>query len=745
MAQKVGVVLSGGGSRGMAHIGVLKALEENNIPIDYICGTSMGGIIAALYASGYSPDSIQKLVESKTLQDAMSGEVSKSHNFYFSKKEKNSSWLKLSVKLDSAFDVHFVPNLVKDFNLNFELLHHLSAASKAANYNFDSLYIPYRALASDIFTQKQVILKSGKLNEAARITSTVPLFYRPIKIDGKYLFDGGIYNNFPVDVMKNEFCPDVVIGVNVSDKKYTEYPQNEDERLINNYLVLMLVDNSDTTGISNGVYIEPDVFQFSASDFKSPIPIIDSGYYKAISLMPQIKEKVNNTLSPVKRDLRRKVFQNKQQTLRFDSLKIVGFNSKQEKYIRQIFKSKKASLSIEETTKKYYRLVTEEYFENIYPSTNYDTTNHAYHLTLSGKGRKKVDFSLGGNIASRNISTIYMGVNFSYFRKFLNDFHLDLYSGRFYQSVQFISTIKLPTHPTIYLKPSLTYNNWNFLSSNDFLIPENDPTILERTDRRVGLSIGLPAGLKSKIEISGNYINNGESYSNSQRFSSLDTLDQLKVKGSKWKVSYSRNSLNKKMYPSEGGMFDLSLKYLYLNANYTPGNTSLLADQIKETYKWWTLKLTTEQYVKANWFRYGYLIEGVYTTQPILFNYGSSLLYAPSFHPLNDSKTRFLDNLRAYHYIAGGLRAIVTTKANIDIRAEAYLFKPIKAISEGSNQNVSFQTENLEFAKAASLSTIFHSPVGPLSLSLNYYDGTKRPLSILVHFGYILFNDRSEN
>src|SRR5688500_7591052 len=116
----------------------------------------------------------------------------------------------------------------------------MAQASAISKNNFDSLFVPLRVVASDIFTQNEVVIKKGLLSDALRATQTVPFFYNPIRIDGKYLFDGGVYNNFPVDIAVKEFKPDVVIGVNVSSKIYEEYPYESDEKLISHSLLFLL-------------------------------------------------------------------------------------------------------------------------------------------------------------------------------------------------------------------------------------------------------------------------------------------------------------------------------------------------------------------------------------------------------------------------------------------------------------------------------------------------------------------------
>jgi NTE family protein len=214
LAQKVALVLSGGGAKGLAHVGVLKLLEENEIPIDYIVGTSMGGVIGGFYAAGYSAHEIEQLVLSDNFQEWVNGELGENYRFYYSKSEEHSGVLNLKLGVDSTLTIN--TNLASDNAINFALAGLLAQASQRSNYNFDSLLVPFRAVAADIFTQQVMVLTKGSLFEAIRATLSVPFFFRPLKLDNKYLFEGGIYDNFPVSVARAEFNPVVFIVVNVS-------------------------------------------------------------------------------------------------------------------------------------------------------------------------------------------------------------------------------------------------------------------------------------------------------------------------------------------------------------------------------------------------------------------------------------------------------------------------------------------------------------------------------------------------
>src|SRR4249920_592116 len=191
--QKIGVVFSGGAAKGVAHVGVLKALEENEIPIDYVVGTSMGGIIAGCYAAGMSPAQIEETMLTDNLLKWINGQLEEGYNYYYNKNDIHPSFVKLNLSLDSTLNFNLNSSIANDLSLNFAIAEKMAQPSAIAKGNFDSLFVPLRLVAAEIFTQQEIVLKNGELSDALRATQTVPFFYKPVRINGQYLFDGGVY------------------------------------------------------------------------------------------------------------------------------------------------------------------------------------------------------------------------------------------------------------------------------------------------------------------------------------------------------------------------------------------------------------------------------------------------------------------------------------------------------------------------------------------------------------------------
>ena len=208
----VGLVLSGGGARGGAHIGVLRALEELRVPVDYLAGTSIGAIVGGFYVSGMSVADLEQLVESLEWETAFLNVTPRQLKSFRRKRDDDSFLVNQKPGLNHGefeLPVGLVQGQVIDMIISRETLR----ASQVQN--FDQLAIPFRAVAGDIVTGDAVVLGSGSLARAIRASMSIPAALAPIEIDGRLLVDGGIANNLPVDVAR-EMGADVVIAVDIS-------------------------------------------------------------------------------------------------------------------------------------------------------------------------------------------------------------------------------------------------------------------------------------------------------------------------------------------------------------------------------------------------------------------------------------------------------------------------------------------------------------------------------------------------
>ena len=745
LSQKVGLVLSGGGAKGLAHIGVLKALEENEIPIDYVVGTSMGGIVAGCYAAGLSPGQIEEIALSDEFQRWVSGRLEVGFNYYYNKNDDHPSFIKINISLDSALNFNFNTSLANDISLNFALAEMMAPSSSISKNNFDSLFVPVRVVAAEIFTQTEVVLKAGILSDAMRATQTVPLFYDPIRVDGKFLFDGGVYNNFPVDVAQKEFNPEVIIGSNVATKIYDKYPYDVDEKLVSRSLLYMLLDKSNPEKVpSTGIYLQPDLKSFTAFDFAKAKSMIDSGYSQTMLKMSEIKSKISSRIKCEEVAGRRNTFNGKAGAMIVEKVRFTGFNTRQQRYLNKFFTQKENKpLYFSQVKSGYYKLVAEDYFKNVYPSFLYDSTLRRYEFQLARRPHNNFQVDFGGVIATRSISGIFLGLNYYYFNRALTHASANFYAGTFYKSIQLKARLDMPSLGQYYIEPEATFNAWDFIQGSDILISGYSPTILKRIDRKIGASLGKPTGKKYKATLYGFYITNTDRFIDTQSFVSTDTLDDLRLYGARTGFKLSTNLLNRKQYANQGYAYDFSLDWFSLIEQLETGTTSKSLLNTNQLRQWVRARLTMEQYFKKGIYSSGYYLDAVFSNQPLFSNYQSTIINAPSFNPIQDSRTFLLQNFRAFNYVAGGWRNVFSIHNNFDFRVEGYLFKPFEQIVNGANQEPSLNSELTNVYFAASAGLVLHTTVGPVSLSFNYYDDTENQFGVLLHVGFLLFNRTS--
>ena len=208
---KIGLILSGGGAKGFAHIGVLKVLEQAGVKIDYIGGTSMGAVVGGLYASGYNATQIDSIFKNTNFDELLQDYIPRSSKSFFEKRNDEMYALALPV---NKFKVG-IPIALSKGMYNYNLLAKLTHKVRHIR-DFNQLPIPFLCIATDIEKGEPVILDKGYLAQAMMASSAFPSLFSPVVIDGKLLIDGGVVNNYPVDEVR-KMGADIIIGVDVQD------------------------------------------------------------------------------------------------------------------------------------------------------------------------------------------------------------------------------------------------------------------------------------------------------------------------------------------------------------------------------------------------------------------------------------------------------------------------------------------------------------------------------------------------
>ena len=271
---KIGLALGGGGAVGFANIGVLKWLEENHIPVDYIAGTSMGGLMGGCYAMGMSSAEIEQLVKSVNW-DRLFDSVPPYNSLDFRRKEDRHDYpAELEIGLRDRI---FIPNGLSIYQVNL-LLSRITLPYSSI-HNFDELPIPYRCVTTDIRNSEKIVLGDGSLAEAMRATMSIPGAFAPIERDGRVLVDGGLVDNVPADITQ-KMGADVIIAVNCNESNVGKDLRRIDAVLMGS-INTVLADNTNRSLRLANIIIHPQAENLSSLDWKAADQFIAAGYQSA--------------------------------------------------------------------------------------------------------------------------------------------------------------------------------------------------------------------------------------------------------------------------------------------------------------------------------------------------------------------------------------------------------------------------------------------------------------------------------
>ncbi|KAB1160562.1 patatin [Tenacibaculum aiptasiae] len=538
---KVGLVLSGGGAKGFAHIGILKELEKSGVHLDYIGGTSMGSIVGGLYASGYSASQIEKIVLDTDFITLLQDKISRREKSLFNKEHGEKYAITLPIKGGS---IGLPLGLSKGQNvLNY--LTELLAPVDDIN-DFSKLPIPFYCIATNIETGEEEVLEKGSLPLALRASAAFPSLLNPVEIDGKLLVDGGVVNNFPVDVMRKKGL-DLVIGVSVQGQLLKREELSSIASLLMQIVNFQMYKKSDEQTRLLNIYIRPDILEYSVISFDQKGEIIEKGIEKAKSY-----KVVFDSIAKLQ------TYKKKRPVLKFtnekfliDKVIIEGNKNYTNNHILGKMQLREGdSVSYKDISKKINTLTASKNFKRI-----------DYHFEKSVKGKKLVLTVKEEKIQSYlrfgvHYDLLYKSavlLNYNYKKLFLQNDELSLDVGIGdkirYDFEYFVDNGLIPSYGF-----KSRYNNF----TSDFLFNNNliniryrdfsNKIYLQTTmDKKFAIGVGIE---HKNIKVSSeNVLTNGQetifdysNYINGYSFLKLDTY-------------------NKAMFPTEGFYADIEFKW----------------------------------------------------------------------------------------------------------------------------------------------------------------------------------------
>ncbi len=743
-AQSVGLVLSGGGSKGLAHIGVIKALEENRIPIDYIGGSSMGAIIGSLYAMGLSCDDMLAIVSSDEFKYWMTGELLDEDKYFFKEEKAGPELLNISIDTkDSITRPRFPLSFISSHLMDFAFMEIYSRASAAAGYNFDSLFVPFLCIGADISNSREVIFREGDLAQAVRASMTVPLVFRPIVMDGNIMYDGGIYNNFPTNRVKEAFKPDVIIG-----SKAAKGNQHVDEFDVVSQIEKIVMTPSDYhIPADEGVLLDMDFENQDLLAFDKMDEFVRIGYEATILKLDSIKMLVERVAEDSLALMnRRKDFVESWPEFRFRDVELEGLNENQEVYVQRSFYHSDSIVGLETMRREYLKLVNDKSFTYLYPRADYSKEDSLFTLKMRIIPEAPLETKFGLFISTTGLAQTYLGLSFREIQEVSIHLKGSLQFGRLYDGVNLGFRFDYPSRTPVFFQGNFNYNRLDYNTTNPSIFYEDiKPSYIVENEINGRFDAGIPYSNNSILLAGLGIGRNREVYYMTRDFSSSDTSDVSLVNLISLYTAFERNSLNNRQFATKGSFLKFSLRAGYGSEYYQPGSTTEQVLDEKMNYYWFSARLENTRYLRLDkGFSLGYHYELHAGFKPMLSNYFSSILSAPAFQPNLITKSLFMENYRANQYIGVGLMPVYSIGQNMHAKLEIYGYFPVQEILRDYENNAYlgdyFSTMNYIF----NASVNYLSVVGPLGFHVGYISDTEKPWIVQLSFGYLLFNQKSD-
>lgn len=743
-AQKVGLVLSGGGAKGMTHIGIIRALEENNIPIDYITGTSMGAIIGSLYAMGYSPDDMEALLRSEDFERWYSGQVEPEYGYYFKQNRPTPEFF--NIRFSFKDSLHIKPqilptSMVNPIQMNLVFVELFARATAACSGDFNRLFVPFRCIASDVYNKKPLIMRRGDLGDAVRASMSFPFVFKPIEIDSVLAYDGGIYNNFPTDIMREDFKPEVIIGSVVAAN-----PGKPKENDLMSQLENMIMQKTDyTLPDSLGIIMTFKYDDVSLLDFDRLQELHDIGYNRTISLMDSIKGRIHRRVSAENVRLRRLVYRSNLPQFRFRDIYIEGANPQQQAYIKKEFHDEDHEVFTYEDLKRgYFRLLSDNMISEIIPHAVYDSENDLYSLHLKVKMEDNFSVRMGGSVSTTSSNQIYLGLGYQDLNYYSKEITLDGQIGKVYNNAQLMAKIDLPTRiPTSYrLIASLSTFDYY---KKDKLFSKNDkPSFNSKDERFVKLMVALPFLANKRAEISIGYGKLQDNYFQSSVINfDKDRSDRSTYNLLGGAIGFYGSTLNARQYATKGYFEKLVAQVFSGKEKFVPGNPTETSVTTKERQSWLQISYMKYAYhTMSPKFTLGWMAEMLYSSKNFSENYTATMLQAADFSPTPHSKLMYNEAFRANQFLAAGIKPIFVFNDMFQFRSEFYGFVPIFPIKKNALNKAYYGKAFSRFEYIGEISVICQLPFGAISAYVNHYSSPKKEWNVGLTLGWQLFNYR---
>lgn len=725
----VGLVLTGGGARGAAHVGVIQALEESHIPIDFVVGTSVGALVGGYYAAGWRPEAMKELLSTLEFQSRVTGKPLDPYDFSTDFGAPGIFSIHLGIA-QSGVKGHLISSLP----LDWALMQELSPASSAAGANFDSLMVPFRCVGSDVLAKTDTVFSHGYLPEKIRASISFPFYMRPVWMEGRPIYDGGLYNNRPVDVMVEEFDPDIIL-ISGTESAISNF---ESDALITQIEALVMQHNvADAPRLAQTFEIISEL-ESGTLDFDKVDQACEAGYSSGLEFVASNGDKLPVEGSTQSISAKRNAFLSTLSAFDVSETQVSGLGKHQQVYAEGLLRFAKKKAIAEALKKRVFFLEANAFIGRVFPRAKLN--DEAFTVQIDAVEERSLKFTVGGGASSQPLSMGHAALEYAHFGRIPKVAKLSGSLGTLYSDlglgIAFHHAGKLPW----IAEPLFAIRRWNYTRDLVGFLQEIRPTFFNSSELEWGGRFTFPSGTRSALRLSVLRIQSLDRTYSNWLFSSSDPLNEDRFMGSVIGLNWSHKGLNHRQYPTAGSRFQIGGQFHrgYYASLFTPEDALDTRDSINKDLRFFRGLAQFEAYVPiTEKFVFGVKAEGRMSSETLRSTHRGSLAQAASYSPMPGSKAVFLEHFRGYNF--GAVAAVLdwTVLHGIHLRSEIHLFKATEGIVSGA------KGPRLDSAVPSFWMGGFHAwkelPIGPISAGIEYYKSERSPLFFEVLLGYRLF------
>ncbi len=679
-AETVGLVLSGGGCKGIAHIGFIQALEENEIPVDYVTGTSMGAIVGSLYAMGYSPQEMMEIITSKDFAEWSTGQISDKDRYLYSTPSPRPDWVSVNLSPNdaSAMAGMLPTRLINPLPMSFAFMELYAPATGACGGDFNKLMVPYRCVASDIYRHESVAFSNGELAECVRASMSFPLVFQPIEIGDTLFYDGGLYDVYPVNVMERDFHPDRLIGVDVSTPN-TPPGLND---LVNQLENMIMTGYMAPFPDNKGVNVVFDLSRFGLLNWGAAKEIYEIGYKRGLALADSLQTRISARRPVAEVNRRRAAFRSQWKDLRFNTLTVTGADRGKTEYISNTFrgglKLPPDTMTVGEARRGFYRVASSGRMRNLVPHAEYNKNDGLYSLNLKADPENDYHLGIGGYLTSSPGSMIYAGARWARYSFRAPDVGLEAWLGQNYMAALASTTMHLRTGVPSAVSLNFSVQRERLYETERMFYDFSAPAFISSTTVYGSASYRIAAGYHGTLQatLAGGRI--ADSYSRWFDNSTSHGKEKLTTDLGELSLEWHRSTLDDENLPTAGWDFRATATGIYGRRRVSnPGVDA------RPWHKegWGDFHVGVRDFFPISR-RFIIGVEGFahWSTACLQPTYDASIVRASAFNPVPSSLDLYDPGFRANQWLAAGVVPVINITSALHLRASAYLFAPMRRI-----------------------------------------------------------------